>query len=126
MELDSENKAHMLEQEVNLPEVKTDLNENLEPNKIYKAVVFINKEKNKLVDENINNQELTVNELESVTDGKTEVETDFDNKLTETIAYQQKIIGQNNDKIKNIEEKCTYLEQQRKELILQLEQVTVF
>lgn len=125
-ELDLENKAHMLEQEVNPSKVKTDLNENLESNKIYKAVVFINKEEGKVVDEHTGNQNLTINELESVTNCKAGIETDFDNKLTETIAYQQKIIEQNNERIKNVEEKCTYLEQQRKELISQLEQVTVF
>lgn len=125
-ELDLENKAHMLEQEVNPSKVKTDLNENLESNKIYKAVVFINKEEGKVVDEHTGNQNLTINELESVTNCKAAIETDFDNKLTETIAYQQKIIEQNNERIKNVEEKCTYLEQQRKEFISQLEQVTVF
>lgn len=125
LELNSENKAHMLEQEVVLPkEVKIDLNENLEPNKIYKAVVYINKEKSKEENENSSNQDLMVEELES-TSRETEVETDFDNKLTETIAYQQTVIEQNTDKIKSLEEKCTHLEQQRKELISQLEQVTV-
>ncbi|XP_018561678.1 coiled-coil domain-containing protein 186 [Anoplophora glabripennis] len=119
LDLNCENETHMLE--VNIPEVKTDHNENLEHNKIYKAVVFINQGTDKLVeDENGSNQDLTVDVLEST--GRTKVETDFDNKLTETIAYQQKIIEQNTDKIKGFEEKCTYLEQQRKELISQLEQ----
>ncbi|KAJ8942988.1 hypothetical protein NQ318_001712 [Aromia moschata] len=59
--------------------------------------------------------------LDSGPECESEVETDFEIKLSETIAYQQKIIEQNADIIKNFEEKCTNLDQQCKELNSKLE-----
>lgn len=46
-----------------------------------------------------------------------------DNKLSETITYQQKILEQNSETIKNIEEKLAYVELMKQELTAKLEQV---
>lgn len=46
-----------------------------------------------------------------------------DKRLTETIAYQQKILEQNVEKIKNFEIKLDQLEQLKQELSAKLEQV---
>ncbi|KAJ8961976.1 hypothetical protein NQ314_005757 [Rhamnusium bicolor] len=111
LEVVCEKVCHMLD-EVGLTErVKTDLNENVEPNKISCDVVVISNENSNIVEnENITNSDCEANssvenELDNIPDCKTDDKTDCDNKLTETIAYQQKIIEQNAESLRYLEEK---------------------
>lgn len=49
-----------------------------------------------------------------------------DKKLSETITYQQRIIEQNAETIKSLEEKLNHLETTKQEISAKLEQVRVF
>lgn len=48
-----------------------------------------------------------------------------DHRFSETITYQQKIIEQNAEIVKNLEEKYTHSEQTRQQLLSRLEQVKI-
>lgn len=48
-----------------------------------------------------------------------------DHRFSETITYQQKIIEQNAEVIRNLEEKCTFSEQTKQEVLSRLEQVRI-